>query len=61
MRLVEDLTNARLVVLPDCAAFASLDQPDLLATHVHQHLAAQPHLSAPTDLAPGPSAQPTDS
>ena len=51
MRLVEDLTNARLVVLTDCPAFASLDQPDLLAAHLHPHLAAQPHLSAPTDPA----------
>ena len=33
MRLVEDLTNARLVMPPDCAAFASLDQPDLPAVH----------------------------
>jgi len=29
--LVDDLPQARLVVLPDCAAFTSLDQPDLLA------------------------------
>ena len=37
-RLVEDLPDARLVTLPDCGAFASLDQPALLADLVHEHL-----------------------
>ena len=45
VRLVEDLPDARLVVLPDCAAFASLDQPELLAAHVHAHLASRPRLT----------------
>ena len=58
VRLVEDLPNARLVVLPDCAAFASLDQPDLLAAHVHDHLSTQPHLAGSAGLAPEPAAPP---
>jgi len=37
-RLVQDLPDARLEVLPDCAAFASLDQPELLAQLVVDHL-----------------------
>ena len=37
--------RTHVVVLTDCAAFASLDQPDLLAAHVHAHLATQPHLT----------------
>jgi pimeloyl-ACP methyl ester carboxylesterase len=37
-RLVRDLPHARLEVLPDCAAFASLDQPVLLAELVVAHL-----------------------
>jgi pimeloyl-ACP methyl ester carboxylesterase len=37
-RLVRDLPQARLVVLPDCAAFASLDQPERLAELVDEHL-----------------------
>jgi pimeloyl-ACP methyl ester carboxylesterase len=41
-RLVEDLPHARLVTLPDCGAFASIDQPDLLAELIHEHLRAVP-------------------
>ena len=37
-RLVEDLPDARLVTLPDCAAFAAVDQPDLLSRLVDEHL-----------------------
>ena len=37
-RLAADLPNARLVTLPDSAAFAALDQPALLATLIDQHL-----------------------
>ena len=59
-RLVEDLLDARLVVLPDCAAFASLDQPDLLAAHVHEHLGAQPHFTPPVHVTSARSESPTD-
>lgn len=37
-RLVADLPHARLVTLPDCAAFAALDQPELLASLIDEHL-----------------------
>ena len=37
-RLAEDLPCARRVTLPDCAAFAALDQPELLAAHICEHL-----------------------
>lgn len=40
-RLAADLPAARLVTLPDCAAFAALDQPELLAALVDDHLAGQ--------------------
>jgi pimeloyl-ACP methyl ester carboxylesterase len=33
-----DLPNSRLVTLPDCAAFAALDQPLLLADLIDEHL-----------------------
>ncbi len=39
-RLERDLPDSRLVTLPDCAAFAALDQPGLLARLVHEHLGA---------------------
>ena len=39
-RLAADLPHARLVDLPDCAAFAALDQPELLAELIGQALAA---------------------
>lgn len=37
-RLAADLPDAHLVTLPDCAAFAALDQPALLATLIGGHL-----------------------
>jgi pimeloyl-ACP methyl ester carboxylesterase len=37
-RLAADLPDARLVTLPDCAAFAALDQPRLLASLIDEHL-----------------------
>jgi pimeloyl-ACP methyl ester carboxylesterase len=37
-RLVAELPDARLETLPDCAAFASLDVPELLAELVDAHL-----------------------
>lgn len=39
-RLAQDLPHARLVTLPDCAAFAAIDQPELLAELVDDHLKA---------------------
>jgi len=39
-RLAADLPHARLVTLPDCGAFASLDQPEMLADLVDEHLRA---------------------
>ena len=39
-RLVQDLPDARLVTLPDCAAFAAIDVPELLAELVDEHLQA---------------------
>ncbi|CAA9221721.1 MAG: hypothetical protein AVDCRST_MAG20-620 [uncultured Acidimicrobiales bacterium] len=41
-RLAEDLPDVRLVTLPDCGAFASIDQPDLLADLIHEHLGNVP-------------------
>ena len=38
VRLAADLPHSRLVTLTDCAAFAALDQPDQLASHIHAHL-----------------------
>ena len=37
-RLVRDLPRAELRTLPDCAAFAALDQPQLLAELVDEHV-----------------------
>ena len=37
-RLAADLPHARLVTLPDCAAFAALDQPELLSTLIDDHV-----------------------
>jgi len=37
-QLARDLPNARLVTLPDCAAFAALDQPELLAELIDQQV-----------------------
>ena len=37
-RLARDLPHSQLVTLPDCAAFAALDQPDQLAELIHEHL-----------------------
>jgi pimeloyl-ACP methyl ester carboxylesterase len=37
-RLAADIPGARLVTLPDCAAFAALDQPELLAGLIDEHL-----------------------
>lgn len=52
-RLVRDLPAARLVTLPDCAAFAALDQPALLAELIHEHLrAAAPPAEAGTPPPP---------
>jgi pimeloyl-ACP methyl ester carboxylesterase len=38
-RLAAELPDARLVTLPDCAAFAALDQPERLADLITTHLA----------------------
>jgi pimeloyl-ACP methyl ester carboxylesterase len=38
-RLAADIPGARLVTLPDCAAFAAIDCPELLADLVDSHLA----------------------
>lgn len=38
VRLAKDLPHARLVTLPDCAAFAAIDQPDKLAEFIDEHL-----------------------
>lgn len=38
-RLAADIPGARLVTLPDCAAFAAIDRPELLADLVDAHLA----------------------
>lgn len=35
-RLARELPDARLVTLPDCAAFAALDRPELLASLIHE-------------------------
>ena len=52
-RLARDLPDARLVTLPDCAAFAALDQPELLAELIHGHLrAAAPHAAGGTPPPP---------
>ena len=40
-RLAADLPDAHIVTLPDCAAFAALDQPALLATLIEGHLAGR--------------------
>jgi pimeloyl-ACP methyl ester carboxylesterase len=45
-RLVADLPRARLVTLADCAAFAALDQPELLAALVSEHVE---HADAPAE------------
>ena len=37
-RLARDLPHARLVTIPDCAAFAAIDQPEALAVLIDQHL-----------------------
>jgi pimeloyl-ACP methyl ester carboxylesterase len=39
-RLVRDLPHATLTTLPDCAAFAALDQPQLLAELIDGHVRA---------------------
>jgi pimeloyl-ACP methyl ester carboxylesterase len=55
-RLLADLPHARLVTLPDCAAFAALDQPVLLAGLIHGHLEASQQAlprSAPSGSARG--------
>jgi pimeloyl-ACP methyl ester carboxylesterase len=41
-RLAADLPVVRLVTLPDCGAFASIDQPDLLAALIDEHLGSVP-------------------
>jgi pimeloyl-ACP methyl ester carboxylesterase len=38
-RLARDLPRARLVTLADCAAFAAIDQPEVLAALIDEHLA----------------------
>jgi pimeloyl-ACP methyl ester carboxylesterase len=55
-QLLADLPHARLVTLPDCAAFAALDQPVLLAGLIHAHLEASQQAllhSAPSGSARG--------
>ena len=37
-QLAADIPDARLVILPDCAAFAALDQPELLADLIDLHV-----------------------
>ncbi len=37
-RLATDLPQARLATIEDCAAFAAVDQPDVLAALVHDHV-----------------------
>lgn len=37
-RLAADIPGARLVTLPDCAAFAAIDRPDLLVDLIHEHV-----------------------
>ena len=37
-RLARDLPHSRLVTLPDCAAFAAVDQPEALASLIDEHL-----------------------
>lgn len=57
-RLARDLPHARLVTIADCAAFAAIDQPQHLATLIHQHLH---HTDTPTALTgeqPGSPARP---
>jgi pimeloyl-ACP methyl ester carboxylesterase len=39
-QLDRDLPDSRLVTLPDCAAFAALDQPELLAELIDGHITA---------------------
>jgi pimeloyl-ACP methyl ester carboxylesterase len=50
-QLATDLPHARLVTIDDCAAFAAIDQPEVLAALVHEHLAA------PADPAPSVRAE----
>lgn len=52
-RLAQDLPHARLVTIADCAAFAAIDQPQQLATLIHQHL-------QPADVPPAPRADSVD-
>ena len=49
-RLSQDLPHARLVTLTDCAAFASLDQPDQLAGLIDEHLRGGAPLLSGADL-----------
>lgn len=49
-RLAADLPYVRLVTLPDCAAFAALDQPRLLAEYIDGHVSGDvsgPHHAEP--------------
>lgn len=41
-QLLADLPHAGGVTLPDCAALAPLDQPQVLAEHIERHLRAVP-------------------
>jgi pimeloyl-ACP methyl ester carboxylesterase len=54
-RLLADLPHARLVTLPDCAAFAAVDQPALLAQLVGEHVRDHGHVG--TDVAQAPAGQ----
>jgi pimeloyl-ACP methyl ester carboxylesterase len=42
-QLHADIPGSRLVTIPDCAAFAALDQPALLAELIDGHLTASAH------------------
>lgn len=51
-RLAQDLPNAQLVTLPDCAAFAALDQPVLLAAYIEEHLRGDDQPVGPAQVTP---------
>jgi pimeloyl-ACP methyl ester carboxylesterase len=52
-QMAEDLPHARLVTVPDCAAFAALDQPEALAELIDGHLTPSPE--PPARRAPMPA------
>ena len=54
-RLAADLPQARLVTLPDCAAFAAIDQPERLAELIGEHLIDNRLRAQTTAPSSGPS------